>query len=111
MVKISVDEAYAFDYYSILCIKKEIKEDIINHIGAELFNKIINSNEYINLYVSNKKTFDAVDKAKNDDVLASYVDKCNYLRMVNKKYLQTKFFLNELVESKIGYEKIKLENE
>jgi hypothetical protein len=122
MIKISVDEAYAFDYYSIIFLKKEngvnvdksiniIKNDIIQQIGLELFNEIINSNEYNNLYMANKKTFDAVDKAKTDSVLASYVDECNYFRMMNKKDLQNKFFSNELVETKIGYDKITFKNE
>ena len=122
MIKITDDEAYAFDYYSIILLKKEngvdvnksiniIKNDIIQQIGLDLFNEIIHSNEYNNLYMSNKKTFDAVDKAKTDSVLASYVDECNYLRMMNKKDLQNKFFSNELLETKIGYEKITFKNE
>ncbi len=117
MVKITVDEAYAFDYYSILKLKKEngsdidhiisiIESDIINHIGEIKFNSIINSEEYINLYSSNKTTFDAVDKAKTDEVLASYVDKCNYLRMIHKKELQNKVFSSDLSEIKLGYEKL-----
>ena len=121
MIKITVDEAYAFDYYSILELKKEngsdidqiidlIKSDIINSIGEVKFNLIINSEEYLNLYLSNKNTFDAVDKAKTDQVLASHVDKCNYLRMINKKQLQNKFFLSDLSEIKLGYEKLNNKN-
>ena len=121
MIKITVDEAYAFDYYSILELKREngsdidqvielIKSDIINNIGEIKFNLIINSKEYENLYSSNKKTFDAVDKAKTDQVLASYVDKCNYLRMIHKKELQNKFFSNDLSEVKLGYEKLNSDN-
>jgi hypothetical protein len=117
MIKITVDEAYAFDYYSILELKKvngsnvdeiitTIKTDIINQVGFELYEFIIKSEEYKDLYLANKLTFDAVDKAKTDNVLASYVDKCNYLRMENKKKLQNKFFKGELSEVKIGYEKL-----
>jgi hypothetical protein len=117
MIKITVDEAYAFDYYSILKLKKEngsdidhvisvIESDIVNQIGETEFNLIINSEEYLNLYSSNKTTFDAVDKAKTDEVLASYVDKCNYLRMIHKKELQNKFFSSNLSEIKLGYEKL-----
>lgn len=121
MIKITVDEAYAFDYYSILKLKKEngsdidqvinlIESDIINCIGEFKFNLIINSKEYLNLYSSNKNTFDAVDKAKTDQVLASHVDKCNYLRMIHKKELQIKFFSTDLSEVKLGYEKLNNDN-
>lgn len=122
MLKITVDEAYAFDYYSILKLKREngsdidqvinlIKSDIINYIGEIKFNLIINSKEYENLYLSNKNTFDAVDKAKTDQVLASHVDRCNYLRMIHKKELQSKFFSNDLSEVKLGYEKLNSDND
>lgn len=121
MIKITVDEAYAFDYYTILELKKEngsqidhiidtIKSDLIEHIGLEKFNLIIESEEYLKLYSSNKTTFEAVDKAKTDEVLASYVDKCNYLRMIHKRELQNKFFSNNLSEIKLGYEKLSLKN-
>lgn len=117
MVKITVDEAYAFDYYSILELKykngsdiknilKVIKNDLIEQIGIEKFNSVIESQEYKKLYESNELTFDAVDKAKTDEVLASYVDRCNYKRMIYKKELQIKFFNSDLSEVKIGYNKL-----
>ena len=118
MIKIRVDEAYAFDYYSILELKfkntfitQEIlditKKDLINGLEENLVEKILNSNEYKNLLESNQITFDAVDKAKEDLVTASYVDKCNYKRMLSKKSLQSRFFTNNLIEMKIGYERLK----
>lgn len=121
MIKITVDEAYAFDYYSILELKNQngsqvdhiinvIKSDLIEQIGLEKFNLIIESEEYSRLYTSNKKTFEAVDKAKTDEVLASYVDECNYLRMIHKRELQNKFFSSSLSEIKLGYEKLSLKN-
>jgi hypothetical protein len=117
MVKINVDEAYAFDYYCILDLKlrnnyipKEtvdvVKADLIEQIGKELVEEILNSNEYKELFEANELTFNAVDKAKTDDVLASYVDECNYRRMICKINLQTKYFNSELMEVKIGYEKL-----
>jgi hypothetical protein len=117
MVKINVDEAYAFDYYCILDLKlksgfipketiNRIKADLIEQMGEELVEEIINSNEYKELFEANELTFKAVDKAKTDDVLASYVDKCNYQRMICKTNLQTKYFNNKLTEVKIGYEKL-----
>jgi len=121
MIKITVDEAYAFDYYSILELKKQngsqvdqiidiIKSDLLEQIGVEKFNLIIESEEYLKLYSSNKTTFEAVDKAKTDEVLASYVDRCNFLRMVYKRELQNKFFSSSLSEVKLGYEKLSLKN-
>jgi hypothetical protein len=121
MIKITVDEAYAFDYYSILELKNQngtridhlinlIKSDLIEQIGMEKFNLIIESEEYLRLYTSNKKTFEAVDKAKTDEVLASYVDECNYIRMIYKRELQNKFFSGSLSEIKLGYEKLSLKN-
>ena len=118
MIKIYVDEAYAFDYYSILNLKFnngyisekiiiDCKIDLINQIGKSLFLEIIESKEYRALLNANELTFDAVDKAKTDEVLASYVDKCNYGRMLSKKSLQEKFFTTILTETKIGYEKLK----
>ena len=117
MINISVDEAYAFDYYSILELKYKnnfitidnlniIKNDLITQLGIEIFKKIINSQEYENLINANQLTFNAVDDAKTDKVLASYVDKCNYQRMLAKKDLQNKFFEKELTETKIGYNKL-----
>jgi hypothetical protein len=86
MIKITVDEAYAFDYLSIIEIKSKnnnvindaleiIKNDLISQLGNELVNKILSSEEYLTLYNANKLTFHVVDKAKKDEVNASYLDK------------------------------------
>jgi hypothetical protein len=118
MIRITVDEAYAFDYLSILQIKKEkgsdnekyieyITKELTEQISQKKFKNVISSQEYLDLMNSNRLTFDAVDKAKTDEVLASYVDICNYERMKCKQKLQTKFFSYNLTETKIGYEKIK----
>jgi hypothetical protein len=118
MIKITVDEAYAFDYYSILHLKynngylplgtlETAKNDLIENLGVEIVETILSSPEYNDVYEANKLTFDAVDKAKDDSVPASYVDKCNYKRMLAKKELQSKFFNTNLSEIKIGYERHK----
>ena len=112
----TVDEAYVFDYYSILQIKFEnktiqksnldlVRQDLISQIGEQIFVRVISSDEYLQLLKANKDTFNAVDKAKTDEVPASYVDKCNYQRMLAKKELQEKFFSSPLSEAKSGYEK------
>ena len=112
MIKISVDEAYAFDYLSIIEIKQRIKRnintetiknDIIQDIGVDKFNEVIDSIEYKELKSANKVVFEAVDMAKKHQIPASYVDYCNYQRMIHKKKLQDKHFNNELTEIKIGY--------
>lgn len=116
MIKITVDEAYAFDYYSILHLKYNngylpletlqiAENDLVESLGDKLVETILLSNEYKEVYEANKLTFDAVDNAKNDLVPASYVDKCNYKRMLAKKQLQVIFFKTELTETKIGYDK------
>ena len=118
MIKLTVDEAYAFDYHSILHLKynngylpletlQMAKKDLVESLGEEIVEIILISNEYNNIYEANKLTFDAVDKAKDDSIPASYVDKCNYKRMLAKKELQSKFFNTNLSEIKIGYERHK----
>lgn len=118
MIRLTVDEAYAFDYYSILSLKNSngflsldtlqaVKKDLEETLGETLVTEILDSDEYRSLLDANKLTFEAVDKAKEDLVKASYVDRCNYQRMLAKKSLQNKFFNTELSEVKVGYEKLK----
>lgn len=120
MINIQVDEAYAFDFLSILYIKSEknnfsgqpfdnwkkcydyLKIQIDND---NLWNNIIFSQEFKNIEIANLKTFDAVERAKSNEVTAQYVDKCNYERYLAKKQFQNKFFPTQITETKIGYEK------
>jgi hypothetical protein len=48
-------------------------------------------------------TFEAVDKAKKNQVTARDVDFCNYKRYVAKQKFQIKFFKIDVSEIKIGY--------
>lgn len=116
MILLEVDEAYAFDYLSILDVKKQKNKNCFDswnncyiflqkQFDIEKWNLIINSSEYSNMIQANLLTFEAVDKAKNNEVTAQYVDKCNYQRHVAKQNLQTKFFNSNLNEQKFGYEK------
>lgn len=119
MLLLKVDEAYAFDYLSILFVKKELSDKnkqnwnscydfIKQQINDEtLWNKIINSYQFQEMINANTITFDAVNKAKNNEVTAQYVDKCNYLRHSAKENFQKEFFKSDLQEQKIGYEKYK----
>jgi hypothetical protein len=116
MINLKVDEAYAFDYLSILEIKKRKSSNansawencfsnLQNQFDSEKWLSIINSEEYKNMIKANLLTFEAVDKAKNNEVSAQYVDYCNYQRHIAKESFQKKFFNTNLSELKIGYEK------
>jgi hypothetical protein len=119
MIDIKVDEAYAFDYLSILYIKKDFSEINMKnyqlcyeHLKKQinnnhLWHSIIESDEFKAMIEANKITFDAVNKAKNNEVTAQYVDKCNYSRHVAKEKFQKIFFNSDLLEQKLGYEKYK----
>jgi hypothetical protein len=113
MINLQVDEAYAFDYLSIMEVKKNLapSEERVNGYDQCLdfmrkqlptVNEILHSEEYKNLYQSNVHTFNLVDKARNSgDVTAKEVDDANMERFYCKRALQGKFFSNSLVESKI----------
>jgi hypothetical protein len=115
MINLNVDEAYAFDYLSILEIKKEKSSNnkqwldcllyLQNQFEPEKWLSIIHSEEYKSMIKANLLTFDAVDKAKNNEVTAQHVDYCNYQRHIAKQNFQKKFFTSDLSELKIGYEK------
>ena len=115
MINLNVDEAYAFDYLSILEIKKEKSSNnkqwldcllhLQNQFEPEKWLSIIHSEEYKSMIKANLLTFNAVDKAKNNEVTAQHVDYCNYQRHTAKQNFQKKFFMSDLSELKIGYEK------
>ena len=116
MINILVDEAYAFDYLSILEVKKKKSDSSIEawqkcyihlqkQFDSEKWLSMIYSEEYKNMIKANELTFDAVDKAKNNEVTAQHVDYCNYQRHAAKQNFQKKFFTSDLSELKIGYEK------
>jgi hypothetical protein len=111
MINLIVDEAYAFDYLSILEIKKNLNISnaenwrncfisIQNQIGIDLMNLIINSQEYKKMIQANQITFDAVEKARYGSITAKEVDEANMLRHKRKIELQAKFFKKSLLEQK-----------
>lgn len=112
MIKLLVDEAFAFDYLSILEIKKDInsftnatwhacKENLGYEIGQNLLEQILISQEYANMLETNKLTFGAVEKARyGGDITAKEVDAANLERHKRKLELQRKFFDNNLTEYK-----------
>ena len=116
MITLIVDEAYAFDYLSILDVKKQKSSSGTDawlkcyiHLQKQFdivtWSSMINSEEYKNMIKANELTFDAVDKAKTNEVTAQHVDYCNYQRHTAKQNFQNKFFNSDLSEVKRGYEK------
>jgi len=113
MINLEVDEAYAFDYLSILQVKNDLfpseykmaayeKCFLFLKEQLENYNSIINSEEYKNLYEINKVTFDLVNQVRNNiPITAKSVDDANMERYYCKLALQKKHFSNELVEQKI----------
>lgn len=111
MINLLVDEAYAFDFLSILEVKNNkmgvceeyiIKccESIKDQIGVVLFEEIIKSKEYKALYEANLNVFETIDLAKQDLVTASEVDTLNFERYINKTKLQKRFFEITTLEEK-----------
>lgn len=115
MIRIALDDAVVFDMLAILLIKSkkggndDVKNymnflaDIKEEIGLHRLYEVVNSPEFENLKVANKKVFDLVSLAKNDECRASEVDKANYERYLCKQALQLKHFNNQLTEKKLGY--------
>lgn len=114
-IRILVDIGYAFDYFSILELKNKkgfladnvinlVKSDMIDQISEQVFNEIHNSVEYSNLLEANIQTFNAVDRAKTNNITAKEVDDCNTSRYHAKIALLRAFTEtddNSLIEVKV----------
>lgn len=103
MIKLLVDEGYAFDYLAILEVKKNNKPDqsenwmkcflyLSNQFSLEFWDNLISSKEYKDMVEINQKTFDAVDKARYGKITAKEVDNCNMERYNAKQRFRNKFF-------------------
>lgn len=124
MLYIDVDEGYAFDFLSILDVKKmklgtspsteeywnRVYVNLCDEIGKSTVDLILKSPEYASCVDANSKMFDLVDLAKADKVTARESDRGNYARCEAKKALQKKFFGNDISEIKIGYDTYKENN-
>jgi len=108
---ILVDWAYAFDYLSILEVKEhrlgkhlsiivEYTEHLLTQMDEEMFNQIIASKEYENLYRANAAVFDSVELARYGQIAAKQVDDLNLKRQAAKIALQKRFWHNNLTEVK-----------
>jgi hypothetical protein len=117
MITISLDESYVFDILSIYQVKKikspdnpihannfdRLYSEIELQIGTDKISEILSSEEFINLFEANSKTFDLVDLVKQDPCKGKELDDCNYNRYLKKIALQEKFFCSKITELKIGY--------
>lgn len=105
MIKILVDEGYAYDYLAILSVKHKklnnektlatrnlCNEHILSQIPDNQHVNILNSEEFKNLFDVNFETFDAVEKARYGEISAKEVDDLNMKRYYCKVALQNKFF-------------------
>jgi hypothetical protein len=113
MINLPVDEAYAFDYLSILQIKlvnspSASKEDTYTECKRYLknqlhnFEKIVSSKEYYDLLISNQSTFDLIDQLRSGKkVTAKEIDDANMDRYYKKQALQNAFFNSSMKEEKI----------
>ena len=116
MINLPVDEAYAFDYLSILKIKSDVNpqneamragyQACLAALTSQLQDRIaeiLASPEYANLLEANRLTFNAVDDARcGGPVTAKQVDDCNMQRFYCKVALQQRFFGAPLVETKLS---------
>jgi hypothetical protein len=111
MINLLVSESYAFDYLSILEIKKDKFQEQEKHykecylflskqIGHVKFSSILKSQEYLSLKETNLLIFNGVDKAKFNLITAKELDNYNILRYRAKQVLQKKFFHNSISEFK-----------
>lgn len=111
MINLSVDEAYAFDYLSILEVKFLFLLDnqhlqcyryLVEQLGQDLVISIIQSEEYEKLIEANKKVFLAIEEIRTtkEPVDARVIDNLNTERFLLKKQLQSKFFNSNVSEVK-----------
>lgn len=112
MVKISVDEAYAFDMLAISEIKRGGKSaipqplsvlvgELVNQLGQELFETVTDSAEYKHLHNANLYTFNLIETLRRKDYVSpKKIDDANMMRFRAKEALQKKFFGTELTEIK-----------
>ena len=114
MITIEVDEAYAFDFLSILEVKAsvnfanksaydtyiECKDHIQKQIGEKL-EEVLQSKEYLNMLKVNKDLFTLIDTIRaGSQIDAKAVDDANMERFRLKRELQKKFFSSDVKEWK-----------
>ena len=118
-IKLSLDIGYCFDVLAINEVKylkakslesqdkllgniSDVAGEIIEQVGLDLFNKVIESEEYQRLFDSNLKTFELVGMAEETEGIGQLVAIANIERFKDKTRLQRKFFNTEPTEVKIS---------
>lgn len=107
MIRLDVDEGFAFDILSINTIKyakniidhtryRKVRDNLEQELGYMKFIEVLDSQEYKELMEANLHTFSLVDLAKEDKVLASEVHGGNDWRFRCKTKIMKKFFPHEL---------------
>lgn len=124
MIRVSVDEGYAYDMLSIMQVKiakhgrdignldnaHRLERELVEQVGATRHTDVMASDEYTGLYHTNLQLFNHIDAMKArpshpDDGMA--VDRLNHQRFLSKRAVQTRFFPDSAVsERKIGYESV-----
>ena len=112
MLRVYVDEAAAFDILAILYLKAQVSKHftayndfadvMVEQLTSDIFVKIRNSEEYLELIQANRRVFELVDDLDAGDIELRALDvhKANMKRFYAKKSLQAKFFGNDLTEQK-----------
>lgn len=121
MIKIGVDEGYAYDMLAIQAVKHEkapspksgaaitqLACDIIAATTTEGHIGVICSKEHQDLIDTNRKLFELIDELNKHPADCScygcQVNRLNYIRFLYKRALQAKFFPeNAPTEQKLGY--------
>jgi hypothetical protein len=120
MIKIEVDESFAYDMLAIAQIKESklsnditcgnvtrILLEIQDQVGPVLHLNVVASKEYADLKDANLALFNIFDEIKRPDKNECFdikADNLNYRRFECKKALQAKFFpRSAITEVKLGY--------
>lgn len=113
MIKLQVDEAYAFDYLAILYIKKDYSDNnyriwkecerfLQTQYDSSEWDRILNSEQFQKLIDVNRELFHAVEAAKQNKISAKDLDDQNMQRFYSKQVFQNVLFPNKpITETKI----------
>lgn len=107
MILLSVPEAFAFDYLSILEVKRRHGLDVIDELAKQwnelrercsIFAAVVRSEEYHRLSMANDNVWTLVGKAAFDEVSAKAVFEANLERFKAKTTLQNRFWPNVTIQ-------------
>lgn len=117
-ILLSIDEGFVFDMLAIKRVKADmspsiesenayegLKIEILQQLSSRVFYEILGSQEYHNLYKTNREVYEAVEKSKQGLVSSSEVDYLNWVRWIHKGNLHKRFFASPYMEQKFGYER------